>query len=102
MSRIFDQIIYSLSADFNYRKIHGHQCMSTTYRPSYNWEDAKIACSSDQNCVGVYDNYCDDKSPFYLCSKVREHIYTHENSNRDSISCIHEKEGKCWYIILNS
>ena len=82
--------------------LNGKQCMRLAYRPSYGLLDAKKACFADVNCAGVYDNYCDNKPPFYLCSKARENmIYNLEDSSTDfdTMSCIHEKEGKCRYIL---
>ena len=96
-------MIHLQNVGYKYRKIEGKQCMKFAYRPSYLLSDAKSACSSDKKCLGIYDNYCDGKPPFHLCSNVREDIYSLEwstsyISNRQPQplqSCVLEKEGKC-------
>lgn len=46
-------------------------------------EEAQVACSSDTNCVAVYDQRCDGKD-FTLCPKKDFFL-------KSSSSCIYEK-----------
>ena len=71
----------------------GKQCEKNGYRPSYSKEDARRKCSSDNSCYGVYDNFCDDRPPFFLCPKLNEDPFVLEESTVNPVSCVHVKEG---------
>ena len=103
--KILESQIYR-NEEFKFTKIDGKQCLKSAYRPSYLMSDAKSACLSDEKCIGVYDRYCDGEPPFHLCSNVQEQIYpledyTHSQPEPNPISCILEKQSKCYFIFSN-
>lgn len=71
----------------------GKQCQMNGYRQSYSKEDARRKCSSDNSCFGVYDNYCDNEPPFFLCPKLNEDLFVLEDSIANPLSCVDVKEG---------
>ena len=52
-------------------------------------KDSKMACIQDDNCIGVYDNDCDNEPPFALCPTS----YDYEDSKDKPLSCVYDKLG---------
>ena len=46
--------------------------------------DAKLACSSNGECIGVLEEDCDSNSTFYLCQNDMK-------KDVEAISCVHKK-----------
>ena len=63
------------------------------YNPSYSMSEAQKKCSLDDSCLGVYDNYCDSKPPFFLCPKLNDNAFVLEESVLNPPSCVREKQG---------
>ena len=76
-----------------FRKIIGKQCGKHGYKPSYSLEVAEKECSSDERCSGVYDEYCDEVGPYYLCPKLKDDPLALEESFIDPPSCVYLKAG---------
>ena len=49
--------------------------------------EAKYACSSLKNCVGILDEGCKEDYEYYLCLDFYE-------EDKDKLSCIHKKRNK--------
>ena len=86
-------ILYSTLVS-NYRKLNGRQCMKNKFRQTETLEHAKDLCTSDDACGGVYDNYCDDNPPFYLCHVDKRDLFPFEDSALTPLSCVYEKDGR--------
>ena len=96
-------MIYNLLAS-SYKKLEKSQCHSKAYRALHLLPQAKSACSTDKSCIGVYDDWCDDKPPFFLCSGDRHDISPFEVSTGSKVvenlverikgfSCVYAKDG---------
>ena len=69
----------------DYTKIENSLCVSGQGYTTLN--DAKLACSSNQECIGVLDEKCGSSSnSYYLCSDDLEMGMPME-------SCVHKKHG---------
>lgn len=67
--------------------------MKNSFRHTETLSHAKDLCTSDKNCGGIYDNYCDGNPPFSLCHEDERDQYPFEESALTPISCVYEKDG---------
>ena len=75
---------YHFSDD--YRKRVGSSCaIANTFGIFTQLSQAEISCNSDDKCIGVLEQHCDDSGPFLLCKKGFEVSKTHNSS------CFYEK-----------
>ena len=79
--------------DIEYKIQQGKHCFEHAYQPTYSKDDAFKKCTFDDSCAGVYDNYCDDSPPFYLCPKRNADPFVFEESTLKPQSCVHMKQG---------
>ena len=73
-----------------YSKKDNKHCANHEYGDYGTLEEAKLACSSDHICAGVYDMGCNNVNRFTLCP--------HNYIRRSGFSCVHIKMGK--HIII--
>ena len=57
-------------------------------------QDAEEHCTADKSCSGIYDNYCDNQPPYFLCTKNKLNEYPFEESTKTPLSCVYEKDCK--------
>ena len=78
-------LYYHVSDD--YRKHAGSSCRISNIFGSFIYlSHAKISCSSDEKCIGVLEQSCDNSGPFLLCKKGFETAQEHDSS------CFYEKK----------
>ena len=70
-----------------YTKVEKKHCNNDKYGSYETLNDAKSACTSDENCSGVYGYGCDNAYRFYLCPSTSA-------AETSSSSCIYVKKGR--------
>ena len=68
----------------------GKHCFLHQYGNYATLENSKQACIQDDNCLGVYDNDCDNEPPFTLCPTSKT---DYDDSNHSPLSCVYNKLG---------
>ena len=62
-------------------------CSNSNIYNEYNHLSlAEVACASDNHCIGIVDEFCDEAGPFRLCRDV--FMTGHQTVS----SCIHKKK----------
>ena len=69
----------------NYEIVENRQCADNMYGGYNLLSLAKFYCYSDENCLGVFDPYCNSTGPFFLCPVVFE-------TKVSRTSCIQRKQ----------
>ena len=95
-----------------YTKFEKIQCYDESYGSYDSLAEAKLACSSDSRCTGVYDQGCDSESgDIFLCpmqppffnSSTKSCMYVKSKQGRHNISmnksCFHSS---CYIISVTS
>ena len=70
----------------SYITVELKHCANVDYGKYGTLLGAKLACSSDENCTGVYDNGCNNAGDFSLCPNP----FSAETSKS---SCLYLKKG---------
>jgi hypothetical protein len=80
--------IYEKPKVVTYIKMEKKHCWGQKYGSYNTVADAKVACSSDAACTGVYDNGCNaEAGTIYLCGAVPNGYST------SGSSCVYKKQG---------
>ena len=82
------------SISIGYEEVKLKHCWEKKYNYYSNLQEAKAACTSDRNCIGVYDHGCERKG-YYLCPKGSMEDVWYAN---DIQSCVHTKEGSLYNL----
>ena len=77
----------------DYTKLLDKHCQSDDYGEYSTVDQAKTACDSDSNCIGVYDADCNGKPQIALCPKGSDF-------EESQVSCIYQK-GVHTYALIN-
>ena len=75
-----------------YEEVKLKHCWEKKYNYYSSLQEAKAACTSDRNCIGVYDHGC-KRNGYYLCPKGSMEDVWYAN---DVKSCVHAKEGNLY------
>ena len=83
-------MLVSLVSD--YTKLSKKSCYDDRYGSYYTIQEAMTACSSDENCQGVYDIGCDAQGgDIYLCPTSATFKDDNQMHITDPTSCIYQK-----------
>ena len=96
MSNINGTLLYTYIVQYfvlGYTKEYTTCLMNSAYGGYSSLQDAQSACDSDNNCWGVYDEFCDNQG-FSLCP------YWGHNSVPSANSCIYWKPSNKFLIIF--
>ena len=89
---IFIIVFLSIMCLKGYEEVKLKHCWERKYNYYSSLQEAKAACTSDRNCIGVYDHGC-KRNGYYLCPKGSMEDVWYAN---DIKSCVHAKEGSIY------
>ena len=79
----------------DYEKRIGSSCrLDNTVSLFQHLSQAKISCNSDENCIGIYEQSCDNSGPFLLCHKG------FATSKANNSACLYEKKNYSGIYLL--
>ena len=89
--------IYWFFLGASYKQLTGTECVNDKlYHEGVDTIDlAKSNCTLNEDCKGVYDDRCDGKAPFFLCSKKAK-----LTPSKNSHSCVYKKG--VWIVLGSS